>query len=746
MLTAMISSLIYALPISIICAAQLFPLFCPEDTSFGPVIISLVFLAVFAVFRHGSLKIRLVMIAATVATSTGIFFAVDKEERLEFFSERLWVALVFLISLSAYAAGELLSTFRTLRFVAAGASIAVIVYLIIIGSDPGALTSTMLFTIILITVTREVQQYWKKEGDTDGRRHMVSIIPFLILIAFFVAASPSSEDPYGWPVSKRIWQFMKDTATRIGQYFASDDEDYMDLTIGFSSSNAGLNGKIEDGSDSEEMFSVSFTRKNTPSLNLGACGYNEFNGNAWTNTVDDSGIGRRYILDGFESRGSLIISGVKTLSDHMRSINVSVTYSNLNTRYALLPGKYDYALSHGALLSSNPDNDNIVFGEKKGIGTTYDFSAITLNKNHKDFIDFMSHTGAPLSSEVWEETVTDLFLKSKRDYPYEEYLSYIEKIRKNYCRPVMISPELRGKLDALYEGSSCVYEKMLRAEALLSQFRYTLDPGPLPETIDSPEAFLDWFMLDNPAGYCSHFATAMVLLARAEGLPARYVEGFCVSPSTTGGTTVNNHNAHSWAEIYFEGFGFICFDGTPGYASDSVWQTAAERAAYLATLSKGSIDAFTTDWVNTPVSEEPGEEDIPDEDSSPALIIIPVIMCLLLLPAAVLLYKGIAGRRFKKLSLEDKAVSLCHANMRLLRFLGSKPAPGETLSEFTKQSKEKIPTELMDFITLYEEISYSGKEISPDMLSSLMRSNESLSAYAAKERRIAYFFYSYINL
>lgn len=741
MLTAILSTMIYALPMSVICAAQLFPLFCPEDAVAGPWIAAGAFLAVCAFFRHGSLKVRLIIVAAAVALSAGLFFAVGKEERAEFFAERSWIALIMPIMLVTFIAGELLAKLRVLRIASAVAVFAACVYLLITDLDPGALTCAMLFSIILSTVIREVQHYWKKEGETDGNRHMVGILPFIILCAILVAVGPSSDEPYGWPVAHRIWQFAKDTVTKISQFFSSD-EDYMDTTIGFSSGGATLRGSLSEDSVPEEMFTVSFNRKDTPSINLGACGYNEFNGRAWSNTVDEAGIGRRHRLDTIETRCSILSTGIDNVTDHMRSIEASVTYSNLNTRYALVPAKYQDVLSQGALLDTVSDSDNTVFAGKKGLGTSYSFSATMLNKNHASFIDFMNATGAPVSEKDWYDTVSGVFMYGRSNYPYEEYLAYVDSIKKNYLREVNVSPALREKLDTLYDGCKGSYEKMLRLEAVLSQFTYTTSPGALPDEVNSAESFLDWFMLENPKGYCSHFATAMVLLARAEGLPARYVEGFCVPSSSQSGTIVTDREAHSWVEIYFEGFGFVSFDPTPGYETETGWQTASERSAYLATLSKGSLDAFINMDPTDPATSGEAAPEPASEETSPALILIPTLMCALLFPAAILLYKAIMRRRFNKQSTADKSISLCHSNMRLMRFLGAGIRTGETLSEFAGRAALDIPAELTGFVSVYEEISYSDRPVSEDMLFTLMRSNRDLCSYASGKRRFAYFFYS----
>lgn len=63
---------------------------------------------------------------------------------------------------------------------------------------------------------------------------------------------------------------------------------------------------------------------------------------------------------------------------------------------------------------------------------------------------------------------------------------------------------------------------------------YNKNPGVLPDQVADGKSFLDFFLLESQKGYCTYYATAFVLLARAEGFPARYVQGFCV-PAGKGG-------------------------------------------------------------------------------------------------------------------------------------------------------------------------------------------------------------------
>jgi transglutaminase-like putative cysteine protease len=104
------------------------------------------------------------------------------------------------------------------------------------------------------------------------------------------------------------------------------------------------------------------------------------------------------------------------------------------------------------------------------------------------------------------------------------------------------------------------YDKALAIQSWLSRsFRYTLDVDNQPSDVD----FVTRFLLDTREGYCTYFASAMTVLCRMAGLPARYVEGYLAEPDENGEALVTGLSAHAWTEVYFKGFGWLTFDATP---------------------------------------------------------------------------------------------------------------------------------------------------------------------------------------
>ena len=120
------------------------------------------------------------------------------------------------------------------------------------------------------------------------------------------------------------------------------------------------------------------------------------------------------------------------------------------------------------------------------------------------------------------------------------------------------------------------------------QYRYTLTPGNLPAGRD----FVDYFLFDSQEGYCTYFASAMTVLARAAGIPARYVEGFLltdndpadrnvpgVDVSSNGRRVLTGANQHAWCEIYMEGLGFVTIEATVGYGGSALRPTTEPSAS-----------------------------------------------------------------------------------------------------------------------------------------------------------------------
>jgi hypothetical protein len=74
----------------------------------------------------------------------------------------------------------------------------------------------------------------------------------------------------------------------------------------------------------------------------------------------------------------------------------------------------------------------------------------------------------------------------------------------------------------------------------------------------------DYFLFTSKQGYCEYFSTAMLVLLRLNGVPAREVVGYLPGARSEDGRFVSTENmAHAWVEVYFPKYGWIPFDPTP---------------------------------------------------------------------------------------------------------------------------------------------------------------------------------------
>ncbi len=140
---------------------------------------------------------------------------------------------------------------------------------------------------------------------------------------------------------------------------------------------------------------------------------------------------------------------------------------------------------------------------------------------------------------------------------------YPDWIAEKYLTlPEDVSDRVRALARDLTAVEPTPYDRALAIEGHLRQFPYTLDlPAP-----PADREIADYFLFELQRGYCDYYATTMVVLARAAGLPARLATGYIggsYDPESSR-YTVTADLAHSWPEIYFPEYGWIPFEPTAG--------------------------------------------------------------------------------------------------------------------------------------------------------------------------------------
>lgn len=127
--------------------------------------------------------------------------------------------------------------------------------------------------------------------------------------------------------------------------------------------------------------------------------------------------------------------------------------------------------------------------------------------------------------------------------------------------PQHMQQEIYDIVQQATQGCNTPWQKATALrDYLSSRYAYSLSVQTPPSDVD----FVAWFLLAERQGYCTYFASAMTVLCRMAGLPARYVEGYLAVPDGSGTAIVTGWNAHAWTEVYLNGVGWVAFDATPG--------------------------------------------------------------------------------------------------------------------------------------------------------------------------------------
>ncbi|MCL6594092.1 MAG: DUF3488 and transglutaminase-like domain-containing protein, partial [Alicyclobacillus sp.] len=139
---------------------------------------------------------------------------------------------------------------------------------------------------------------------------------------------------------------------------------------------------------------------------------------------------------------------------------------------------------------------------------------------------------------------------------------------------VQLPPQLPARVTALARqlaaGAKTEADVVQRiADYLQVHCTYATTGVPVP---GPQQDYVDQFLFESQRGYCNNFSSAMAVLLRCDGIPARWVAGFAAgTPDTTyhgpgQRYIVENADAHSWVEVYVPGVGWVPFDPTPHFS------------------------------------------------------------------------------------------------------------------------------------------------------------------------------------
>lgn len=279
--------------------------------------------------------------------------------------------------------------------------------------------------------------------------------------------------------------------------------------------------------------------------------------------------------------------------------------------------------------------------------------------------------------------------------------SYPQYITDRYLQlPPNFPPRVRQLAQELTRGLTNNYDKAKAIEAYLQQFPYDTNIPQPPAGRDGVE----WFLFELRRGYCDYFASAMAVMLRSIGIPARVAVGYMSGTYNPdiGAYEVRESDAHSWPQVYFPEYGWVDFEPSPRAGA------GVPRVESLEETEGGVAGADV-------LRDGPGalgpEEMLPDEgffggefsttqsdsDLSWGLLV------LLVIPVGALVGLGVAGmvwwyRRFAPLDLVSQTYEKV---VVLARLAGLRPRPWQTPLEFADRLRAEVGDVSADIETVF---------------------------------------------
>ncbi len=282
-------------------------------------------------------------------------------------------------------------------------------------------------------------------------------------------------------------------------------------------------------------------------------------------------------------------------------------------------------------------------------------------------------------------------------------------------------------------------------------FHYTLKPGRL-----TSDHQIDEFLFDSRRGFCEHYASAFVFMARSAGIPARVVAGYQGGEVNPVNKTVIVHqfDAHAWSEVWLEGRGWVRVDPTSAVAPSRIeWgleEALAGEGTFLADAPLSPLryrklpllnelrlryDALTYQWQSWVVgfNREAQFEllhDLFGEISARVFITLFIgSWVLVLTPVAISLLRRRSTREINP--LDKYYLVFCER----MGEIGLARDPGETPGQYYARVREEVPekAEQVEHITgLYNELAYAGPGRAEKLLSEFI---EAVSSFKPDRRR-----------
>lgn len=639
---------------------------------------------------------------------------------------RLYIGIViFLAAVFCYMIGCLCQKNKFIKYFVFFIGIGIAIYLMIRQEEVPKPGIAFMFSFFMIVIVEWLESGWKKNSDSNKRiLYMVCLWPVWIVFMIVMCFAPVSSKPYDWKFVRVIYENLEDAADAIAIFLGIGERDSFSVGMNGFSEDAQIGGDIEDSN--KVFLQIDAISEMAANVYLTGIVSDTFDGREWSGQYEEESRDRR--LDTLETLYAVWKYDREGKDRYIDKTNLKIEYKDFESFYYFTPNKCHFLMINGFHVNSVEGDINKSWKKRKKEGDVYITDYYQLNLDHDIFYEMIEASRYD-DEEIWDKVCMN-DVHEKIDFSVLK--EYQKRQKERYAGEIQLSEKMQRWVDEVTRDCSSDLERLRAIEKAISCFTYTKHPGKIPLSVDTPSEFLDYFVFEKQEGYCTYFATAFTLLARAEGLPARYVQGFSVPIKGLKTISVTGNMAHAWPEVYFDGVGWIPFEPTPGYYSIRYTPWEIE--------GKGEeIEGKSEETEEVPMQEAPSipeptqnkqdveEEEVEEEETGYHIdtdaVILGFLMALMLTVIILFVHIMICRYIYGKMELEERYRWETGRCLAVLSKLGIKKKEEETLSDLQRVMEEKYrlwDADAPEFICEYEYVLYGTKTVTKDMVDKVL--------------------------
>lgn len=269
--------------------------------------------------------------------------------------------------------------------------------------------------------------------------------------------------------------------------------------------------------------------------------------------------------------------------------------------------------------------------------------------------------------------------------------NYPSWVTQRYLQlPSELPQRVRGKAEEVTRGAGPTpYDKAVAIETYLRTFPVDYNVPGAPPGQDA----VDYFLFDAQRGYFDYHASAMAVMLRTLGIPARVATGYAIDQkASAGGNTYNltERNAFAWPEVYFPGIGWVEFSPTP--SEPVIYRPGSEQPAPQPTAQASRGRGLERADLGLVSGGPAPTQGVSARKASGGSSLWPLWFALMAL-GGVVVVAGAAGKLAWEFGLGGLArpARLWEKTLRLASLAKARPWPHETPREFAARLDATVP-------------------------------------------------------